>query len=45
MPFGPSESVSAMLLVKGGEISGNVVTAPSVHLSHAGSGRRVTANA
>ena len=45
MPFGPSESVSAMLLVKGGEISGSTVTAEMNHLSGADRFILVTARA
>ena len=45
MPLGPSERVSAILLVKGGEIRGSVVTAPRNHFSQRGIGIRVTAKA
>jgi len=45
MPLGPSESVSAILLVKGGEISGKSVTALTAAHSHLGSESRVTAKA
>jgi|GEM_PF-2398358 len=45
MPFGPSERVSAMLLVNGGEIRGSVVTAPRNHFIQAGMDIRVTAYA
>ena len=43
IPFGPSESVSAILLVNGGEMSGSIDTADKAMLNHVGSDRRVTA--
>ena len=43
MPFGPSESVSAILLVNGGEISGSIETPERITLNHSGIERRVTA--
>ena len=45
MPFGPSESVSAMLLVKGGEMSGSTVTAAMNQRTGAGILMRTTAKA
>ena len=45
IPLGPKESVSAMLLVKGGEIRGRIVTPPITSFSHPGFARRVTAKA
>ena len=45
MPLGPSESVSAMLLVKGGEISGRIVTAATNQRRGAGRCILVTARA
>ena len=45
MPFGPKQSVSAILDVKGGEISGRSVTALIKKVSHFGSDKRVTAKA
>ena len=45
MPFGPKQSVSAILDVKGGEISGRSVTALIKKVSHFGIDKRVTAKA
>lgn len=45
MPLGPRERVRAMLLVKGGEMRGSVVTAPRNHFSQEGRGILVTAKA
>ena len=45
MPFGPSERVSAMLLVKGGDMSGSTVTADMNQRSGAGIFMRTTAKA
>jgi len=45
MPFGPKARVREMLLVKGGEMRGSMVTALTNHFSHLGQEVRVTARA
>ena len=45
MPLGPKRSVSAILLVKGGEIRGRIVIALMMNFTQAGMRRRVTAKA
>jgi len=44
-PLGPRANVMAMLLVKGGEMSGSTGMAPRAHFSGRGRFIRVTANA
>jgi hypothetical protein len=45
IPFGPRAKVREILLVKGGEMRGRIVTAPNSALKNAGRGVLVTANA
>ena len=45
MPLGPRERVRAILLVKGGEMRGRMVTAPRSHLTQEGRAILVTAKA
>ena len=45
MPLGPSNKVSAILLVNGGEISGRIVSALMPNLSQVGRFMRVVTNA